>query len=73
VCGRINAHDDDLKRRTVLYEALRARGVFLKDIAEVAGVTSNAVGFILDKAEKERAGTWSRAPRKSGRRTRKSK
>jgi hypothetical protein len=63
VCARINAHDDDLARRLDLYEALRERGVFVKDIAEVAGVTPNAVTWALTKAERERAGTWTRKRR----------
>jgi hypothetical protein len=38
--------------------------VFVKDIAEVAGVTPNAVTWALTKAERERAGTWTRSPAK---------
>lgn len=62
-CGRIDRYPDDLTRRLALYMVLRDRGVFLKDIAAIAGVTPYAISLALSKAEQQIAGTWTPKPR----------
>jgi hypothetical protein len=70
VSARINRHPADLARRLELYEDLVDRGNPLQRIADVAStgrdqpLTFRAVSFSVNKARRQREGTWPPKPTK---------